>query len=149
FVVGVVLVRGGGRVVDAQLDTGEVVAFGGGAVLAGAAGRVDGFFEGDVELGAAAVADQQGGAPLPGTGARGRRAGGRGAGRRGAVVRWLVAGACLSAWCDGGAEHEATRSTAAVRPMAAPSAPAVRLVRVWWLIGGLRRVVASRPAAVR
>src|SRR5215469_3668044 len=61
-----------------------------------------------------------------------------------------VAGApCLSARCGGDAEHEATRSTATLRPTAAPSTPAVRLVRVWWLIAGLRRVVASPLAAVR
>src|SRR6516162_6440367 len=67
-----------------------------------------------------------------------------------AVLTWLLAGApCLSAWCGSDAEHEATRSTVAVRPAAAPSTPAVRLVRVWWLIGGLRGVVASPPAAVR
>src|SRR6516162_3233296 len=67
-----------------------------------------------------------------------------------AVLTLVVAGApCLSARCGCDAEHEATRSTATVRPAAAPSTPAVRLVRVWWLIGGLRRVVASPPAAVR
>src|SRR5215469_3856354 len=66
------------------------------------------------------------------------------------VLAWLVAGVpCLSACRGGDAEHEATRSTAAVRPTAAPSTPTVRLVRVWWLIGGLRRVVASPLAAVR
>src|SRR5689334_4879155 len=69
-----------------------------------------------------------------------------------AVLAWGVAGApCLCAWCGGDAEHEATRRTVAVRAAAAPSAPAVFLLRVqaWRSISGLRRGVPGRGGAAR
>src|SRR5215472_3080356 len=84
FVVGVVLVGAGGGVVDADLDADEMAALGGVAVFVGAGGWVDQFGERDVELGAAGVADRQGGSQLPGAGAGGRRAGTGGVWRGGA-----------------------------------------------------------------
>src|SRR5215469_9286093 len=65
-----------------------------------------------------------------------------------AGVAWLAGAPGL---CGGDAEHAATRRTAAVRPVAAPIAPAVFLLRVqaMWLIGGLRPGVPGWDGAAR